>query len=254
MAVAPGNTLFQLKKGGILAPAIFANLGESQEAEVRERPKRGGMVIFWLHRWESSGRMLSFGKAGWLNRIAAGQCISLQFLAQPRKPLPSPHPGQLSRDQPPSSPDNSPGSSWRRHFPFGPKRHFLSGPKMQSPAKKKDTVLQNKPSFLIKMSTFWPSIPNRYENFTIKTANSRGPISTTSSVWQASLLPCCLPGFCPFSAELTLCKVLGDAGDVKETNAQLPASVWIRHLDSYHGFPLGKFIRRRKPHPSSPGA
>lgn len=31
VAVAPGNALFQLKKGGILAPAVFANLIERQE-------------------------------------------------------------------------------------------------------------------------------------------------------------------------------------------------------------------------------
>lgn len=33
-------------------------------------------------------------------------------------------------------------------------------------------------------------------------------------------------------AELTLCKALGDAGAVKETNAQLAASAWICRLDS----------------------
>lgn len=31
MAVALGNALLQLKKGGILAPAVFANLRERQE-------------------------------------------------------------------------------------------------------------------------------------------------------------------------------------------------------------------------------
>lgn len=40
MAVALGNALFQLKKGGILASAIFANLRERQEAKVREGPER----------------------------------------------------------------------------------------------------------------------------------------------------------------------------------------------------------------------
>jgi len=62
MAIAPGNALFQLKKGSILAPAIFANLRERQEVEVRERPETEGTMIFWLHRWESSGRTLSVGK------------------------------------------------------------------------------------------------------------------------------------------------------------------------------------------------
>lgn len=36
MAIALGNTLLQLKQGGILAAAVLANLRESQEAEVEE--------------------------------------------------------------------------------------------------------------------------------------------------------------------------------------------------------------------------
>lgn len=166
--------------------------------------------------------------AGSLNRLAPDQHISLQFSAQPRKPLPFPYPGWLNGDQgptlPPPFPDNPPGSSWRRHFP--------SGSKTQAPAKKTDTGFQNQPSFLMKMSTFWPSIPNWDENFTIKMPNSKGHVSAASSVWHASLLPCCLPGFSPSSAELTLCKVLGDVGALKETITRLAASVWICSLDS----------------------
>lgn len=172
--------------------------------------------------------MLSVGKC----RLVKSYCSrSMHFTpifstAQETSATP---PSRMAQQRPatttptPSS-DNPPGSSWRRHFP--------SGPKTQAPAKKTNTGFQNQPSFLMKMLMFWPSIPNWDENFTIKMPNSKGPISAASSVWRASLLPCCLPGFCPFSAELTLCKVLGDTGAVKETNAQLAASVWICHLDS----------------------
>lgn len=154
--------------------------------------------------------------AGWLNHGVPGQCISLNFSAQPRKPLPFPHPGWLSRDQPPPlpppSPNSPPGSSWRRHFPSGPKR--------QASAKKTNTGFQNQPSLLMKMSTFWPSIPKWDENFTIKMPNRKGRIFPARSAWHASLLPYCLPGSCPFPAELTLCKVLGDAGAVKKKKNQ----------------------------------
>lgn len=196
MAVAPGNALFQLKKGGILAPAIFANLRESQEAELRERPEGRGTVIFWLHRWESSGRMLSVGKRGFVKSSCSRPTYFTPIFstAQETSAIPLSRMAQRrpGTNTPTPFPYNSPGSSWRRHFP--------SGSKTQAPAKKTDTGFQNQPSFLMKMSTFWPSIPNWDENFTIKTPNSKGHVSAASSVWHASLLPCCLPGSSPSSA------------------------------------------------------
>lgn len=146
MTVALGNTLFQLKKGGILASAIFANLRESQEAKVIERPKKGGTAIFWLHRWESSGRMLSIGK----HRLVKSYCArSMHFTpifstAQETSAIPQ---SRMVQQRPatttPTLPlNNPPGSSWRRHFPSGPKR--------QAPAKKTNTGFQNQSSFLMK--------------------------------------------------------------------------------------------------------
>jgi len=80
------------------------------------------------------------------------------------------------------------------------------------------------------MLTFWPSIPNWDENFSIKMPSSKGPISPASSVWRAS--PATVLSTSPFSAELTLCEVHGDAGAVKKPEAQLAASLWICCLDS----------------------
>lgn len=45
MAIALGNTLLQLKKGGILAPAVFANLKERREEKVR-KGLRGRTAMF----------------------------------------------------------------------------------------------------------------------------------------------------------------------------------------------------------------
>lgn len=156
--------------------------------------------------------MLSIGKC----RLVKSWCSrSMHFTpffstAQETSAIP---PSRMAQQRPATttptpSPNSPPGSSWRRHFPSGPKR--------QASAKKTNTGFQNQPSLLMKMSTFWPSIPKWDENFTIKMPNRKGRISPARSAWHASLLPYCLPGSCPFPAELTLCKVLGNAGAVKK--------------------------------------
>lgn len=64
MAVAPGNALLQLKKGGVLAPAVFANLRERQEKRLGKAQEMERSDI--LASRETSGKMLNTDNASWL--------------------------------------------------------------------------------------------------------------------------------------------------------------------------------------------